>query len=384
MSDYEFSKDISDQHVEMQKKYISGKGAARLAESTQRVEALAEFTEHLPKKNGLTKPAVTAWGQGIGAAHGSSSSVQAALFNPQCFWQNSIFNVAVPDRESAQQADVPPGTLNPDEFNTKTSLAVSAHPFSIGDSTDWEGLIALGAGVGRLQSVVYPADNVNPSGEYTETGGVLLGSFDVDVSGATPSRPSIISAANFPRERFGNVRVTVSAGWKIGYGLPWDFSPSLLLPWDGSGSKYVGTTASLVMTLIDPDNRQNSAVVEKIVLFRWAASKHSETSDDLGQSVFLHNHNTSTPETIVSSLEISGTKLSVNVGAHMTVWRAVAPGDNTNGLFAGAQFGQKMPNGLPENKWVWTSAIGSKIGPIRIFPICYSARAVPQVVAGQS
>ena len=339
---------------------------------------MAELTSGLKTELSLKDISRSALGTNIGFSSDVIEDSHGILETANCFWQNSIFDLGVPATESTQQADNLSETLMPDEFNTKTVIALPSHPYTHGDSTNWEGLIALGVGVGSLRSAVYPADNVNPAGEYTEVGGVVLGGFEFDVGGATVNRP-------FPRaiHPFGRTKVTVSAGWQIGYGLPWTFSPSLLLPWDGRGEKYVGVTASLVMSLIDPEVRDNSAVDEKIILFRWAASKDGMTSDDVDQSIFLHNHNISTPEKIVSSLELSGSRLSVNVGAYMTAWRAVAPGDDAIGLFAGAQFGQKMPNGLPENKWVWPSDLGSKIGPIRIFPICYSAQPVVPVFSNE-
>lgn len=371
-----FSKQIATRHENLQLEYVAGRGAIRLAESTGRIDALADITSGLKPKLDLTSISKTA----IGTNARFSSNLASIPFHAPgtnfCFWQDSVFDLGIPASESTIAAENLSGTLNPDEFNIKSAIAVPSHPFSNGDATDWEGLIALGVGVGRLQSAVYPAINVNPNGEFTEVGGVLLGGFDINVGGATVERPFPV-----PSLSLGKTKITVSADWKIGFGLPWNFSPSLLLPWGGSGGKYVGVTASLVMSLIDPGNLDNSAVVEKIILFRWAASKDGMTSDDLGQSIFLHNHNIPVPEKLVGSLEISGRKLSVNVGAHMTAWRAVAPGDNTSPLFSGAQFGQKMPNGLPDNKWIWPPALGSQIGPIRIFPICYSATPVLPVIA---
>lgn len=373
----EYSEKIAAQHEELQRTFMSGKGASRLVEATGRVKALDELTSDIETGLDLKGVCRSAFGSVAVPQVASAGTLQHSLEAKSCFWQKSIFNLGVPAIETSQSAENLSGTLTPDEYNTKTAIAIPSHPFSNGDTTDWEGLVALGVGVGRMQTAVYPADNVNPAGEYTEVGGVLLGDFEIDVDGASVQRP-----IRNPIRAFGNTKITVSAGWKIGYGLPWCFLPSLLLPWEGSGEKFVGVTASLVMSLIDPADRSNTRVVEKIILFRWAASKDGIRSEDFpGQTIFLHNHNTSTPDNLVGSLEIRGQKLSVNVGAFMTAWRSVSPGDDSTSLFAGAQFGQSMPNGLPENKWIWPSVLGSKIGPIRVFPICYSAKPVVPVAA---
>ena len=372
-----YSKKIAAQHEKLQLQYVTDRGAIRLAEATGRIKALADITKELKPVLDLKSLSKTAFGTNGRFTTGPKYFSPRASEINNCFWEKSIFNLGLPETEYTIAADSPPGTLYPGEFNILSAIAFPSHPFSNGDSTDWEGLISLGVGVGKLQTADYPATIMNQNGQYTEIGGALLGGFEINVDGATVERRISSPLA------FGKTKISVKAGWKIGFGLPSDFSPSLLLPWEGSGEKFVGVTASLVMSLIDPDDYNNTKVVEKIILFRWAASKDGMTSDDLGDSIFLHNHNTSMPEELVGSLEIRGRKLSVNIGAHMTAWRDVAPGDNSSPLFAGAQFGQKMPSGLPENKWIWPSVLGSKIGPIRIFPVCYSAKPVLPVFTSE-
>ena len=321
-----------------------------------------------------------AWGKAApGSDCGGAETPLASLTANRCFWQSPFFQTATPATQNAVIADGAAGSATPDQHHVISEMALPDVPYTTGDSTNWEGVFAIGAGIGNMGGVEYqPVTSSNPFGHYNRAHASMAGRINLNGDDATTSPFQKAYAVN-------RKKVLVSAHWQIGFGLTWGWQPSILLPWRTGGSDgFVGVQGDIIMSLVEVGKPENNRVVEKMFLFRWASADAGVNSDDMGQSLFIHNQNVSVPERISASMEVGSDEVSVGIGIRINAWREGPAPSGGADYFAGADFGlgsAAVPSSLVR-KPVWPAGLTPDLGPIRVFPVCYGQSLVPQVVKG--
>lgn len=371
-------------HDKLQKAHFKSQKQIGIQSVHERLQKLREITKGVDDQVPFHRVATAAWGKISESPHtnNSVSNPVRAAAEKNCFWGDPFFDTATPDRPFAIAANGAANSATPDDHNIITEFAYPNSPYGIGDTTDDEAVLVIGAGIGDVGGVEYqPHTSSNQFGHYNQAHASVAGEINLNPGAPSPfPQPNALA--------FGQKRINVSVNWQIGYGLPFTFQPSLLFPWaSGNSDGFVGVEGNLILSLAEVNNPRNTIVVEKMFLSRWASDVEGMTSDDMGQSLYLHNR-VLVPDTINASLALRSDKVSVGVGVRLVAWRAgSAPSGNQN-YFAGVEFGlgnAPVLATIPEPKRIMPSSLmPAHLGPIRIFPVCYSVNEIPQVAFDDS